>query len=38
MYDNVINIAVKHKCQWYSKFSFCYFTFCNRVASIRLFE
>jgi hypothetical protein len=24
----------KHICQWFSKFSFCYFTFCNRVASL----
>jgi hypothetical protein len=26
----VIKIAVKKTvCQWFSKFSFCYFTFCN---------
>jgi hypothetical protein len=28
----------KHICQWFSKFSFRYFTFCNRVASLWLFE
>jgi hypothetical protein len=27
------NFWKKKTCQWFSKFSFCYFTFCNRVAS-----